>query len=135
MLLDDIETYLGTFAPWTQSGTTYTIRRNFTPETPDAVITLIEFEAGKPIRAMGPSLAAPIRTREGLMVLVRGPQKDYDNARDMANAVHLKLDRFAGTLSGRLYFIEALHEPHLQEQDRNDRWRIECNYLALKERG
>ncbi len=135
MLLDDIEAYLATFAPWTQSGKTYTVRKNFTPDQPDEVITLIEFPAGGALRAMGPSLTAPVRERAGLMVLVRGPLKDYANARAMAELVYQRLDHFAGTLSGRLYYIESMHVPILKEQDRNGRWLVETNFVAQKERG
>lgn len=135
MLLDDIETYLNTFGAYSQSGTSYTVRKHLVPDTPDATITLLEFPAGKSQYAMGAPLRGPVRERAGLMVSVRGPQKDYGNARAMAETVHQRLDSYKGTLSGRRYTIYAMHPPILKEQDRNGRWKIESNYLVLKERG
>lgn len=135
MLLDDVETYLNTFGTWSQSGTTYAIRKNLIPDTPDAVIVLIEFPAGPGIKAMGASLRAPLRERAGLMVTVRGPRGDYANARAMAEVVNGRLDSLRSTLSGRRYYVTAMHTFMLKEQDRNDRWKLECNYLVLKERG
>lgn len=135
MLIEDVETYLNTFAPWTQSGVTYTVRRYFTPDEPDEVITLIEFPAGAGIWAMGPSLRAPVRERRGLMVVVRGPRKDAANAAAMAEQVHLKLAALHATLSGRRYLITEMHPMVMKEEDRNNRWRYEGNYLVQKERG
>jgi hypothetical protein len=135
VLLTDIETYLATFAPWTQSGTTYTIRTYFTPDTPDAVIVLREFPAGESVYGMGPSLRAPLKERIGLMVSVRGPQKSPTNERLMAEAVHLKLSRFKGTLGGRAYYIEEMHGPAPIDQDRNSRWGHEMNYVVMKDSG
>jgi hypothetical protein len=135
VLLNDIEAHLNSFGAWTQDGVTYTVRRNYTPDTPDPVISLEEFPAGKAIFAMGPSLRSPVRERAGLMVVVRGPQKDATNARAMAEQVHLKLDGLKAVLSTRRYTVFAMHSPIRREQDRNARWEYETNYVVLKERG
>lgn len=135
MLLDDVEAYLTSFGAYTQAGTTYTVRKYFTPDTPDATITLLGFPAGPAVRAMGPALGAPIRERHGLMVVVRGPQKEYGNAQAMAEVVYQRLDNFHGVLSTRQYDVTAMHPPMVKEEDRNARWRIETNFLVMKERG
>lgn len=135
MLADDLETYLNGLGPYTSGGTTFTVRKFLTPDTPDAVITLIEWPGGKAIRAMGASIGSPIRERAGLQVLVRGPQQDYAAARDVAEQIYRKLDFLNATLSARQYFIEAMHPPMLLEQDRNHRWIMSTNFLVLKERG
>lgn len=135
MLLDDIETLLNAEGPYTAGGSTFMVRKYMAPDTPDAVIVLEEFPAGKPISAMGPSRHAPIRERAGLMVWVRSPKKDYGSARTVAETIYQKLHNLGETLSGRQYFIQAMHAPALKEQDRNDRWLIETNFLVQKERG
>jgi hypothetical protein len=135
LLLDDIETYLNTFGAYTQDTTTYTLRKHFSPETPDAVIVLLEVPIGAPMRAMGASVSAPVRERSGLCVRVRGPQQDYSNARSMAETVYQRLDFLNTTLSGRQYSLSALHAPVLYQEDRNNRWWIDTTFLVLKERG
>jgi len=134
-LLTDIETHLGTVGPFVGGSTTFTVRRNFIPDTPDAVIALIEFPAGPAERAMGASIGAPVRERAGLQVTTRSDQGNYDDARTVAEAVHQELDFLAATLSGRRYFVQAMHPPALKEQDRNKRWLLEANYVVFKERG
>jgi hypothetical protein len=53
----------------------------------------------------------------------------------MAEVVNSRLDSLHATLSTRMYYVTAMHAFMLKEQDRNERWKLECNYLVLKERG
>jgi len=138
MLIEDIETLLSASAPFTEGSDTFTVRTYLMPDgsSIDACIVLSEGEGGgKDIRAMGASLAAPIRERPILRVRVRSAKKSFTNARAAAETVHQLLSGYNGTLSGRLYYIEAVHPPRFLEHDRNDRIVFETNYLVQKQRG
>jgi len=135
MLIDDVAIHLASFGAYTQAGATYSIQRGVLPDEVVESITLQEIPAGKAIRAMGPSLGAPIRERAGLRVTVRGALGDYQNPRIVAELVHTRLDGLNATLSGRRYWIQALHPPVLDQQDRNVRWRLVATYYVEKERG
>lgn len=137
MLINDIETFLTTYAPL-QGGSppvTFTLRRGFIPAEPDAVIALVESEGMKPVRGMGASQGAPIFERPMLEVHVRGPRGDYIAGREAAELVYQKLDHCSTTQSGRRYFIEAWSAPFCDGQDKNDRWLFVTTFLVHKERG
>lgn len=138
MLIDDIETYLTGFAPFIASDVTFVLRRGLMPETPDAVIVLRESRMGKPdVRGMGASIGSPLLERPGLEVVVRGPRKNYLAARDVAEAVHIKLCHAGAlTISGRRYaYIQALLTPAFSEQDLEARCEFIASYVVWKERG
>lgn len=132
-VLDDIATYLATFT-FTSGSSTATVRKYMQPDTPDETVTVLEYAAGPPIRAMGASLSNPVRDRHMLTVLTRGPAKDYAVARDLAGQVHVKLDWLNTTLSGKRYFVKAMFSPQIVEQDRSSRWIVRADYIVEKER-
>lgn len=135
MLTDDVATHLATYGALSDGSTTYTVCKNIIPDTPDAVVVLLSYPAGPPIRAMGASLAAPLYDRHLLSVITRGPARDYASTATIASTVHARLDFLHATLSTRKYSIKALTAPSLLEQDRNSRWKIEATYMVEKERG
>lgn len=135
MLTTDIATHLATFAALSDGTNTYTVCKNIIPDSPDAVVALLEYPAGPPIRGMGASLSSPFYDRHLLTVVTRGPVRDYTSAATIAATVHDRLDFLHATLGGRRYSIKAMSSPYLLEQDRNSRWKIEATYLVEKERG
>jgi len=135
MLLQDMETYLNAQGPFSQDGTAYKVYIGSLPDSDSTAIALRELPGKEAIRAMGASLSAPVRERPLVQVWVRGPQRDYVNARAMAEQIHLLLDGLNTTLSARLYAVRALAPPSPDRQDRNARWMIVTTYMVEKERG
>lgn len=137
MLVTDIETYLNSFGAYVSNSVTFTVRRGFLPATPDAVIALEEALGLREIRAMGPSLSAPLFERPVLQVTTRSPRQDYIAGRSIAETVHQRLSGAGGlTLTGRRYsYIQALSPPFLERQDDEGRFRFVANYVVHKERG
>lgn len=134
MLIEDIEAYLNGFT-FTSNSVTFAVKRGSLPETPDAVISLIEAEGMKAVRAMGPSGAAPLLERPLLEVHVRSPRKDYEAGRDVAEQVYVKLDHVATTQGGRAYFLQALAPPFRDGQDKDARMLFVTPVLVHKPRG
>jgi len=138
MLIEDLATLLAAGGPFTGGGDTFAVRTYLMPDGPsvDTVIVLSEGEGGgADIRAMGASLAAPVREQPILRVRVRSAKKKFTVARTVAETVHQLLSGYKGTLSGRQYYVKAVHPPRFLEHDRNDRIVFETNYLVQKERG
>lgn len=134
MLVDDIEAYLNGFT-FTSNSVTFIVRRGQLPETPDAVIALIPGEGMKPIRAMGPSGAAPLFDRPLLEVHVRSPRKDWLAGYDVAEQVLAKVDHVSTTQSGRTYFLDALSPQFSDGQDKDSRALFIIPVLVHKTRG
>lgn len=138
MLLDDVGSYLETEG----IGTVKTSSNN--PDWPifkgglfegtsDDAIGLAEGPGDPPTNEMGDTVGGVVAENPSLVVLVRSDS--YPTARSKAEAVWLKLHKYAGTLSGTRYlFIEARQTPFPTGRDPDGRWVIGCNYDVTKEK-
>jgi hypothetical protein len=141
MLVDDVAEYLGT------AGLGLTVGTNLfkvpVPETAtaDIQVAVVEYGGRPAIRAMGPSLGAPVAEVSRFQVAVIGQLNDYEASRDLIEDIYRALDNLAETTLGttRYLLIRALQPPFYmppgETGDPNAQQHFSCNFEAMKARG
>jgi hypothetical protein len=135
MLLEDMRTYL---AAQSTRLTSTNITLSFMPDTPDTVCTLYESGGVFPLHFFTTSTGTRGYERPGLQTITRSTS--YKTARLIAGDIYRRLDEVANvklpTSTGTYYVrVGAVQSPFLIDRDRNDRFRVGCNFDIIKSTG
>jgi hypothetical protein len=128
MLLDELSAYLGTQG----IGTVGTdIFNGIIPDSPDALVSLIEYGGVSPVHALGGGNAKWERPQ--VQVVVRATT--YSAARTKIETIYKLLHKLTNTaLSSVLYLmIEAVQSPFFLRRDESTRVLLACNFQISKE--
>ena len=107
----------------------------FPAGSPDACACFAEWGTEDALRAMGPSLGAPVAEQPRFKVMVRGSRDGAQAARTLAGNIHKKLDHLGEiTLSGTRYLNIVAEQPQFLSFDDNDRPRYHFDCEVIKER-
>jgi len=140
MLLDDIATYLE------GAGLGLTIGTNLwkvpVPEmasqSTGIQVAIIEYGGRPSIRAMGPSLGAPVAEVARFNIGVIGQLEDFANTRTKAEDIYRALDNLADQTLGttRYLLVSALQPPiYATPDDEDAEHHFSVNFEAVKARG
>lgn len=141
MLADDIVDYLAAAGIGLTTGTN--IFKVPVPETTAAaqVVSVIEYGGRPAIRAMGPSIGAPVAEVSRFQVAVIDQLNNYESARAMIESIYKKLDWLSNTTLGSTLYLQvrALQPPFYmppgETQDPNAQHHFTCNFECWKARG
>lgn len=101
-------------------------------DKPDNAMAIRPMPGSAPIRAMGPSLTAPVRERPDVQILVRNLK--YQDLATKVDQIKAALDRFVGTIGGKQYYIELAYEPMYMGIDENQRHQTSIVFNVVRER-
>lgn len=128
MVLDEIGNYLQTNGIGTLGSTLFV---GTLPDTPDALVGLMEYGGVGPVHALGGGDAKYERPR--VQVVARATT--YSAARTKIEAVYKLLHKVTNTTlsSVRYLMIEAVQSPFFLEKDGNNRVKLAVNFQVHKE--
>ena len=124
MMLDDIATYL-------DGNGLGTVHRDFSPPSPDTVVTIYGTGGQAPVYTMrNPHILE--RPRVQVVCRSLSLQTAHSNAKSAYELLSGVRNR---TINNVLYhWIEAVQEPFLLGKDQNARFTVACNYDITKDR-
>lgn len=141
MLADEIVNYLSGAGLGLVIGSTDTngiFAVPFPTEAGDTSTCVIEYPGQGPIRAMGPSLQAPVFEVVKFQVVSRDVNDRAFNCRSLQKNIWAALTHTGPTLTGTtggttVYgYIDGVQSPFFLKYDENARIYFVCNYRALK---
>jgi len=142
MLLDDIANHLSTAVGGLTIGVN--LWKLPIPETASSSIQQVmitEYGGRSPLRAMGPSVGAPVAEISRFNVAVYGGLTEFEETRALAESIYQSLDYLSETtLSGssgtRYLHVRALQPPiSFPPDDENGLHHFSINFETMKVRG
>ena len=129
MLLDEVAVYLETLNVGTRAVDLFT---GFMPDTPDALVVILEVPGRLPSRDHGtPGVALE---HPQIAVWARGIRRDYQNPRLKAQAAHDALSLVTNMLLSAVRYLDIMpmQQPFLVERDKDERSIIGFNAAVTK---
>lgn len=139
MLVDDVANYLESAVTGLAIGTNlWKLPVPETASTTDIQVSVIEYGGRPAMRAMGPSVGAPVAEVTRFNVAVYGQLDDFENTRTKAEEIYQALDFLSDATLGatRYLHVRALQPPmSMTPDDENAEHHFSVNFEAVKARG